>query len=422
MARRNPIRRLLTSILETRFIFFALLVHILALIVFGGRKVFQAVEQSGYIETSGEIFSRSSTPPPPENHTTPSVQTATEARNRAALNVPVPDIAKAPIAVNRPDLPFSLPVPDTSPTTPAPLGRASSGMGEAMAKADLTRMSEVKKTVAQWELSGAYGANAGRTVKAKFVCYIGKYSDGDWNCNSGEIFQGKFVGNCMANLMLQVSRWTQGRILADLKPQPISLSSDDLLRLRPPFVFLTGHKDFTFTTEEVQQLREYLLVGGCIWADNSLPGRRSRFDLAFRREMKRVLPDRDFETVSPTHPIFNSFYKLTEVPPGMNYYHEPVEMVRIGDEIAVIYTLNAYSDLWQTAFNEKNQPDTTILRDPETGDVRDLLGPHWAKDDYDERKLYFRNVNEESVRNSYRLGINILVHLLLRFQDKLAPG
>ena len=38
-------------------------------------------------------------------------------------------------------------------------------------------------------------------------------------------------------------------------------------------------------------------MGGAIWGDNALPGWGSRFDVAFRREMKRVVPD-----IEPSEP------------------------------------------------------------------------------------------------------------------------
>lgn len=413
---KSKIRKFIIRILETRYVFFALLIHIVLLVLFGGSVIYETIQATGYIETEGDLFSRGpAAPPPPPS---PTQQAVNEVRTEAVQSVKPSEVVTAPIVVNRPNADFSIRVPEVTTVTPNLTEKTDSTLSDAISKAETARISEIRKTVSAWNLTGGRGSNAGRTVKAKFVCYIGKYAEGDWYCNSGEIFQGRFVGNCIANLMLQIKRWTQGRIEPDLRPQPIALNSDELLRVRPPFIFLTGHKNFTFTAEEVEKIREYLLVGGCIWADNSLPGRRSRFDVAFRREMKRVLPDREFEVVPSFHPIFNSFYKLTDVPSGMNYYREPVEMVRIGDEMAVIYTLNAYSDLWQTGFNDKNQVDTSTVRDPDTGDTRDFLGPHWGK------PLYFRNVNEDSVRNSYRLGINILVHLLLRFQDKIqfAPG
>jgi len=101
------------------------------------------------------------------------------------------------------------------------------------------------------------------------------------------------------------------------------------------------------TDQEVQNLSDYLQIGGCIWGDNALAGRGSRFDVAFRREMKRVVPDLDknFEPVDLTYDIFTkSWYSISKVPQGMNYYAEPLEHLDIDGKLAILYTPNDYSD------------------------------------------------------------------------------
>ncbi len=132
--------------------------------------------------------------------------------------------------------------------------------------------------------------------------------------------------------------------------------------MKPPFVFFTGHRDFKLTDKEVENLQKYLQLGGCVWGDSSLPGNRSRFDIAFRREMKRVLPDQDiaWETLPPDHPIYTQTYfpEIKAVPRGMNFYQEPVYALKHFGEVAVIYTANDYGDMWQIGLNEQGQYDT----------------------------------------------------------------
>ena len=43
------------------------------------------------------------------------------------------------------------------------------------------------------------------------------------------------------------------------------------------------------------------------------------------------------------------------------------------------------------------------------------FGPHWSGQYTD---VVFRNYNHETVLDSYRFGINVVVHLLVRYQDK----
>ena len=74
--------------------------------------------------------------------------------------------------------------------------------------------------------------------------------------------------------------------------------------------------------------RTVRVEGGCIWGDSSLAGQRSRFDIAFRREMKRVIPDIDkpWKQLPATHPLFAKCYfpDVKDPPPGINFHHEPV--------------------------------------------------------------------------------------------------
>jgi len=159
---------------------------------------------------------------------------------------------------------------------------------------------------------------------------------------------GKIVGGSLPDLIAKVSEWSHGNITAEVVPTPLNIGGPDLIEKKPPFIFFTGHKDFVLTPREVQNLQDYVEMGGLIWGDNALAGRGSRFDVAFRREMKRVVPDLDkkFEPVKMDDPIFTkSWYAITSLPTGMNYYAEPMEHLDIDGKIAILYTPNDYSDM-----------------------------------------------------------------------------
>jgi hypothetical protein len=198
--------------------------------------------------------------------------------------------------------------------------------------------------------------------------------------------------------------------------KPLDLASTEIFEKRPPFIYFTGHKDFKLTTTEVENLRKYLIRGGAIWGDNALAGRGSRFDVAFRREMKRVIPDEDkpFKVIPETHPMFiNSFFPLKGPPAGMNYCQEPLEMIEMDGFLAVLYTPNNYGEmmtvLLKTAAN-KSEIDWFGSTDRRAGD--------WIYKDW-RTAPFFRNVDVESVEEAYQMGTNIIEHLLTRFQDRL---
>jgi hypothetical protein len=81
-----------------------------------------------------------------------------------------------------------------------------------------------------------------------------------------------------------------------------------------PFIYMTGHGNVRFSDEEVRLLRRYLLAGGFLHADDNYG-----LDASFRREIRRVFPDRELQELPPDHPVFHSFYAF---PDGLPKVHE----------------------------------------------------------------------------------------------------
>ena len=99
------------------------------------------------------------------------------------------------------------------------------------------------------------------------------------------------------------------------------------------------------------------------------------------------------------------------MPPGLNFFREPVYALKIYGEIAVIYTSNDYADMWQIGLNEQGQFDLSK-------DERDQY-LHLNVGIYDNRDIYFRNLEPKPLSDSYKFGTNIILHLLTRWEDKL---
>lgn len=81
-----------------------------------------------------------------------------------------------------------------------------------------------------------------------------------------------------------------------------------------PVVYLTGHGNVRFTDTEVVRLRTYLENGGFLLANDDYG-----LDKAFRREMKRVFPDKDWVELPTDHGIFKSPFTFPE---GIPKIHE----------------------------------------------------------------------------------------------------
>lgn len=385
--------RILGPILRSRFFMFALLFHIFLLLIWGGRAIITYLPRAGTFEPGQELLVL-----PPPNPPPPPPRQVQEAETKEVRVSAKPKTQVRRITVDKPSAFVKTPTPAIAPQVRMKSIKVKTDLSRKIEAAKLARYSAVKDFQKGWGVRGK-----GRYVKATFTIFKARYQDGDWNCNPNDI----------PNLLLQIRRWSRDRIQAKEHPEILDLGTDQLFTIKPPFVYLTGHKDFTLTEVEVTNLREYLLLGGCVWADSALAGRHSRFDVAFRREMKRVLPDRDFVTVPDDHEMFDTFFPQTGMPSGMNGYEEPCEMISIGDELAVLYTINGYGHFWEPRLDE----DGDVIQDLYYLDNgwRHVYGPHWTGQYAD---VVFRNYDNETVREAYRFGINVVVHLLVRYQDK----
>ena len=101
----------------------------------------------------------------------------------------------------------------------------------------------------------------------------------------------------------------------------------------------------------------------------------------------------------------------------MNYFAEPTEGIYIDDHLAVIYTLNNYSDMWRMAF----KPGTMEI---ERGSTRRPFELRFTpRDLLSGRGTFYRNFEPEAVRRTQEFGLNIIVFLLTRFDQalKLSP-
>jgi len=101
-----------------------------------------------------------------------------------------------------------------------------------------------------------------------------------------------------ANLLKYVAAETT--LGVRFKREAVDLRKDDVFDY--PVLYMTGHDDFVLAEEEVARLRGFLEAGGVLVAD-ACCGRKA-FDLAFRREISRVLPESRLEPLPVEHELY----------------------------------------------------------------------------------------------------------------------
>jgi hypothetical protein len=281
------------------------------------------------------------------------------------------------------------------------------------------RLSKIMETEKSWGRDRNNILESGsdpKNVIAKFPVYLAAYANGDWGCNV-HMEDGKIDAGSLPDLVAKINEWSKGHITGEVIPTPLNIGGPDLLDKKPPFIFFTGHKDFVLTDQEIKNLQDYLQIGGAIWGDNTLAGRGSRFDVAFRREMKRVVPDLDknFEPMPLTADVYTkSWFPIAKVPEGMNYFAEPLEHLDIDGKLAILYTPNDYSDLFFMRILPGDAEYQGIW--PDKGAIPPLFTTSTFL--YN-NTVFFRNFNLPSCLAAQQLGMNIVGYMLVRFDKDL---
>jgi hypothetical protein len=105
-----------------------------------------------------------------------------------------------------------------------------------------------------------------------------------------------------------------------------------------PFLYLTGHRDPKFSDEQVQAIRRHLDAGGFLFVNNCCG--RSEFDQQVRSLAKRLFPDQSMAQLAQSHPLFQSFFQLSEVRDRQSGApREPVlEAIRVKHRLVLVYS------------------------------------------------------------------------------------
>ena len=81
-----------------------------------------------------------------------------------------------------------------------------------------------------------------------------------------------------------------------------------------PYLYMTGHGNVRFSPEERVALREHLISGGFLHADDNYG-----LDESFREEIGEIFPDYDLVEIPPDHAVFSTLY---DFPEGLPKIHE----------------------------------------------------------------------------------------------------
>jgi hypothetical protein len=145
--------------------------------------------------------------------------------------------------------------------------------------------------------------------------------------------------NAIANLLKFVTAGSATEV--KFQRRAVELDAEELQTY--PFLYITGRSGFELTEAEVAALRRYVRSGGFVLASSGCG--RGEFDTAFRREIKRVLPESPLEELEAEHAVYSILHPVEQVqyspytlstegePPAL-----PLEGCQVGARTAVIYS------------------------------------------------------------------------------------
>jgi hypothetical protein len=124
-----------------------------------------------------------------------------------------------------------------------------------------------------------------------------------------------------------------------------------------PILFLTGHGKITLSDEEAERLRNYLLQGGFLYADDDYG-----LDSYFRKMMQQVFPDRPLVELPFSHDIYHVHFQFDHGLPKIHEHdNKPPQGFGIVDDqnrLMVFYTYETnISDGWADPQVHEDPPE-----------------------------------------------------------------
>ena len=196
------------------------------------------------------------------------------------------------------------------------------------------------------------------------------------------------------NLSIRLSELTKTSISTDATGEPnhlvVRLTDPELFQC--PFVMMTEVGTIGFSPEEAQRLREYLLKGGFLWADDFW-GSYAWDNWA--SEFSKVLPPAEYpmRDLPRDHPLFRTQFTVDRVPqiPSINYWAGTGDTSEQGSDSAVPHA--------RGITDAKGNLLVLITHNTDIGDS-------WEREGDDKSYFYTFSIN------GYAFGINTLLYAM----------
>ncbi|MEQ9287095.1 MAG: DUF4159 domain-containing protein [Cyclobacteriaceae bacterium] len=147
-------------------------------------------------------------------------------------------------------------------------------------------------------LLGVSWATAQPQIKIAKLKYEG---GGDWYANKTAL--PNLIGFCNRNLQTNIAA----------KEEVVDVGSPEIYLY--PYVYMTGHGNVNFSTNQALNLRNYLLSGGFLHIDDNYG-----MDQFVRLELKKVFPELELVELPLDHELYNQKFKFSNGLPKIHQH------------------------------------------------------------------------------------------------------
>ncbi|SKB25710.1 protein of unknown function [Parapedobacter luteus] len=185
-------------------------------------------------------------------------------------------------------------------------------------------------------------------LRSTFTFVRLKYQSGDWDTDQ------RMPSNVLNSLLEYTT------IPLSMEEKVVDLASDELFNY--PFCYLSGHKLVQFNQQEANHFKQYVELGGFVFADDCNHDIDGLFARSFEEQMRVLFGADAMKKVPNDHPLYSSFFTFEKGPPtssfelngwGDDLVHDYLKAIEVNGKIGVLYSNKDYGCEWDYDFRNK---------------------------------------------------------------------
>jgi hypothetical protein len=153
-----------------------------------------------------------------------------------------------------------------------------------------------------------------------------------------------------------LAKYVNRTLNTDFPTDQETVKASDAKLFDYPLIYLTGHGNIRWSDRELDNLREWMLRGGFLYADDDYGMNES-----FRREIKRVFPERDLVELGPDFPLYSCYFTFNKLPKIHKHDEKAPQAFGLFDDSGRLMLLYTYetniSDGWADPETHKDPPE-----------------------------------------------------------------